>query len=189
MHDDRTVEHLDAALPDDATIVTVGWPEVVGQAIARRGDIRVLAVDADHQGTSFVQRLERADVDCELLPAEAAALAASRADLVIIEADAVDATRIVAPLGSAVLAAVAGVAATPLWLVAGCGRRLPSTLLDGMIARIAADDEDAFDVEVEVLPTASVTHVVGPRGRSLMSPDAVAAECDVAPELLRASPI
>ena len=188
MRDDRTADHLDVALPDDATVVTVGWPEVVGQAIARRGDIRVLAIDADHQGSSFVQRLEHGDIECELLPAEAAALAAARADLVLVEAEAVDATRIVAPIGSAVLAAVAGVAGTPLWLVAGRGRRLPPALIDGMIARIV-DEDEPFDVEVEVVPTTSVTDVIGPDGRVSMSAAAVAAECDVAPELLRSSPI
>lgn len=188
MRDDRTLDHLDAALPDDATVVTVGWPDTVARALARRGDIRVLAVDAAHEGSSFVQRLERADVECELLPAEAAALAAARADIVLIEAEAVDAGRVVAPIGSAVLAAVAGVTATSLWLVAGRGRRLPTPLLDGMIARVV-DDEDPFDVDVEVLPTDSVTHVVGPNGWHTMSPAALAAECDVAPELLRSSPM
>ena len=55
--------------------MTIGWPDLVGIALARRGDIRVLAVDAGHHGSSFVQRLERVEVESELVPTEAAAIA------------------------------------------------------------------------------------------------------------------
>lgn len=187
MRDDGTDEVLEDELPDEATVVTIGWPELVGQALARRGDLRVLAVDAEHQGSSFVQRLERVDVDCELLATHAAAIAVAHADLVLIEAAALDATRVVAPVGSALLVAVAGVAGTPAWVVAGCGRRLPSPLLNGMIARLAGTDDDPFAAELEAFPTTSVTHVVGPHGRAAMSPAAAVAECEFAPELLRSS--
>ncbi|MET0577150.1 MAG: hypothetical protein ABW122_00720, partial [Ilumatobacteraceae bacterium] len=88
MEDDPTVDRLIDALPDGATVVTVGWPEVVGSALARRGDVRVLAVDAGHQASSFVQRLERSDIESELVPTESAAIATAVADLVLIEAEA-----------------------------------------------------------------------------------------------------
>ena len=48
------IDQLVDALPDGATVATVGWPELVGQALVRRGDVRVLAVDAGHQ--AFVVR-------------------------------------------------------------------------------------------------------------------------------------
>jgi len=184
MEDDGTVDGLVGDVPEGATVATVGYPDLVGLALARRGDVRVLAVDADHLGSSFVQRLERRDVDCELVPTHAAAIAAAHADVVLIEADALDATRVVASIGSALLAAVAAVAGTPAWLVAGRGRRLPVPMVRAMIERMEVGDP--FSADVETLPAASFAAVVGPDGRRPMSPEATRAECELAPELLRA---
>jgi hypothetical protein len=184
---DRTAEVLAAELRDGATVATVGWPVITGQALGRRGDLRVLAVDAGNQATSFVQRLERSDVECELVPAEAAAAAAADADVVLVEADALDASRVVAPVGSVVLAAVAGVAGTPVWVVAGCGRRLPSPMIDAITARL---DGDYWTREAESLPMSLVAHIVGPAGRlPVAASSALRAECEMAPELLRSSPM
>ena len=120
---------------------------------------------------------------------EAAAVAAADADLVLVEADALDASRLVAPVGSAVVAAVAGIAGTPVWVVAGCGRRLPSPMIEVIAARIERDD-DYWRRDAEMLPLALVSHVVGPASRLPVSePAAVRAECEMAPELLRASPM
>lgn len=180
---DPTVDELTAALPDGATVVTVGWPDLIGMAIARRGDIRVLAVDAGHQGSSFVQRLERLEVDSELVPTEAAAIAVAAADLVLVEADALDGTSVLAATGSALLAAAAGLHGTPVWCVAGCGRRLPAPMIAAIIDRVAQRAIDPWSREVEAFPTALVSHVVGPHGRQPASE--VRAECEMAPELLR----
>ena len=43
---DPTVDRIVAEIPDGATVVTVGWPDLTAMALARRGDVRVLAVDA-----------------------------------------------------------------------------------------------------------------------------------------------
>jgi hypothetical protein len=180
---DDTVDELTDAIPDGATVVTVGWPDLVGLAVARRGDVRVLAVDAGHQGSSFVQRLERADVESELVPTEAAAIAIAAADLVLLEADALDAAHVVASTGSALLAAAAPLSTTPVWCVAGCGRRLPSPMIEAIVERVAHGAIDPWSREVEVLPANLVSHVVGPHGRQPMSE--LRAECEMAPELLR----
>ena len=105
---DATVDELTVAIPDGTTVVTIGWPDLIGVAVARRGDVRVLAVDAGHQGSSFVQRLERLEVESELVPTEAASIAIAAADLVLIEADALDAAHVVATTGSSLLAVAAG---------------------------------------------------------------------------------
>jgi len=183
MEDDRTVDELTVALPDGATVVTIGWPDVIGMALARRGDVRVLAVDAGHQGSSFVQRLERVEVECELVPTEAAAIAVAAADVVLIEAEALDGSRVLAATGSAVLAAASGLSRTPVWCVAGCGRRLPTPMIEAIVDRVAHQAVDPWSRDVEVLPMSLVAQVVGPTGR-LPATD-VRAECEMAPELLR----
>jgi Initiation factor 2 subunit family len=180
---DGTVDEVTDALPDGATVVTIGWPDLVGLAVARRGDVRVLAVDAGHQGSSFVQRLERADVDSELVPTEAAAIAIAAADLVVLEADALDGSHVLAPTGSALLAVAATLSETPVWCVAGCGRRLPAAMIGAIIDRVAQQAIDPWSQEVEALPSSLVSHVIGPAGRQPMAD--VRAECEMAPELLR----
>ncbi len=188
---DPTGSELAAVIPDEATVVTIGNPDVIGAGLIRRGDIRVVALDAGHTATSFVRRMERYDVDVEPVDSGVAGVACHHADVVLIEAMAIDSGRAVVPVGSSTIAA-AGVAwGTPVWLVAGVGRRLPSGFIDAMVAKVASmsDDGDAWDLDVEVLPTSMFTHVVGPHGKVPMGPPAIVAECPMAHELLRHSPI
>jgi hypothetical protein len=188
---DRTGAELAAALPDDGVVVTIGDPDVFGDGLIRRGDIRVLAFDAGHTASSFVRRLERYDVDVEPVDAGVAGVATHHADVVLIEALATDSGRAVVPAGSSTVAASAAAWGTEVWLVAGVGRRLPPGFVDAMVARVAvlAEDADPWDLDVEVLPTTMFTHVVGPHGRVPMGPPAIVAECPMAHELLRHSPI
>lgn len=183
MEADRTCDELELALPEGGTVATIGWPDLTGYALARRGDVRVLAVEAGHEASTFVQRLERVDVECELVPTEAAALAVAEADLVLVEADALDATRVIAPTGSAVLAAAAGLQGTPVWCVAGCGRRLPPAMTQAIVERVAQRTPQPWDRVVEAFPTSLVAHVVGPTGQ--VPAGEIRAECEMAPELLR----
>ena len=180
---DRTVDELAATLPDGATVVTIGWPDLTGLALARRGDIRVLAVDAGHHGSSFVQRLERAEVDSELVPTEAAAIATAAGDVVLVEAEALAAGTFIAAPGAALLVAAARLSTTPVWCVAGCGRRLPPPMIEAIIDRVAQRAIDPWSREVEAVPMSLVAHVVGPTGRQ--RPAELRAECEMAPELLR----
>ena len=62
---DRTGAELAGVLADEATVVTIGDPDVVGDGLIRRGDIRVLVFDAGFTATSFIRRMERYDVDAE----------------------------------------------------------------------------------------------------------------------------
>jgi hypothetical protein len=186
---DRTADILAGELPDGATVATVGWPCLAARAISRRGDLRVLAVDAAGHGSSFVHHLERCEIECELVPVEAAAVAVAQADLVLVEAEALDASRLIAGIGSAVLAAVAGIAETPVWAVGGVGRRLPGPMVDAIVAHLDGDD-DFWGREAEALPLRLVDQLAGPAGRCPASaPAAARAECELAPELLRSSPM
>ncbi len=188
---DRTGSELAAALPDEAVVVTIADPDVVGDGLVRRGDIRVLAADAGHQATSFVRRLERHDVDVEPIDAGVAGIAVRHADVVLVEALAVDPQRAIVPAGSSTIAAAGRAWGVPVWLVAGVGRRLPSAYVEAMADRIVAlaEDVDPWDLDVEVLPTTMITDVVGPHGVVPMGPPAIVAECPLASELLRHSPI
>ena len=185
---DPTASHLHDALPDDATVVTVGWPDLAGQALLRRGDTRVLAVDSRHEASSFVQRLERYDVACEPVQAEALARAVGAADLVLLEAVAVSPQRFVAQVGSAAAVACAAALGVPVWLVAGVGRRLPEGLLRALVERTDVGEEPWL-LDTDVAPLTGLTSVAGPSGVVAAGPGAVVPECPMAPELLRSSPI
>jgi len=184
---DRTASELAAALPDESQVVTIGDPSVIGSGLARRGDVRVLALDIDHSATSFVRRLERYDVDYEPVDAGAAGAATRVADVVLIEVLAMDETRMVLPSGSSTIAAAATAWETPVWAIAGVGRRLPKAYLDAMAEKCdaMATDRDAWTLDIEVVPTRLATDVVGPHGIMPMGPPAARPECPVAAELLR----
>ena len=87
---DPTGANLAAVIPDEATVVTIGDPDVIGAGLIRRGDIRVVALNAGHTATSFVRRMERYDVDVEPVDSGVAGVVAHHADVVLIEALAVD---------------------------------------------------------------------------------------------------
>jgi hypothetical protein len=188
---DRTGAELAAVLPDEAIVVTIGDPDVIGDGLIRRGDVRVLALDAGFTATSFVRRLERYDVDVEPVEAGVAGTAVRHAGVVLVEALAVDSRRAVVPVGSSTIAAAASAFGVEAWMVAGVGRRLPSGFLDAMSAKVDAlgADADPWELDVEVLPTSMFTHVVGPHGKVPMGPPAIVAECPMAHELLRPSHI
>ena len=184
---DRTGAELAAELPDGATVVTIGSPDVIAEGLVRRGDVRVLALDVGHIANRFVRRLESYDVEYEPVDAGAAGAVTRSADVVLVEALAVDSDRAIVPLGSSTIAAAASVWEKPLWLVAGVGRRLPTPMIDSMVGQIEAfgEERDPWELDVEVVPTSLFTDVVGPHGRVPMGPPAIVPECQVAQELLR----
>ena len=191
IEDDPTASQLVDALPDGSTVCVVGWPDMAGEALIRRGDITALVIDAGdaghgNQGSSLVRRLQRSDVDAEEIPAAAAAAAVAASDLVLIEAVAAGPDGALCAIGSHPAAAVAYCSEKPVWLVASRGRRLPSAMWSAMTTRL---DEagDGWDHDVEVVPLAMVTGVFGPEGLGGADTFSMAAECPVAHELLRMS--
>jgi len=204
MRNDSTGSALADALPEPSVeqlldpdgepmvdVMTIGDPMLVGAALARRGDVRVLALDVDHSATSFVRRLERYGVEYEPVDAGVAGTAVRSAAAVLVEAMALDGERVVAPSGSSTIAGLGAAFGVPVWLVAGVGRRLPSQYLDAMVERHGelVDGVDPWSVDVEILPTTLFTHVVGPHGIAPMGPPAVQAECPLAAELLHRPPM
>jgi len=183
---DLTPDRLIDGLPDEATVTVIGWPDLAGEALMRRGDPYVLAVDAFDEGSAFVRRLQRADVEAEIVPVAGMAAAVSASDLVLIETAAVGAGGALCVAGSRAAAAVAYCAEIPVWLVAGVGRRLPEPLWKALVERTLAG-RDPWENEDEVVPLGLVSHVVGPSGLDAGVESILASECPMAPELLRSS--
>jgi hypothetical protein len=185
---DHTPAELAHALPDDATVVVIGFPEVAGQALARRGDLNVLVVDSCHEASGLVQRLERRGVPCEVVRAESVARAVEAADVVLVEALAVSPQRVVATSGSAAAAMVGARLGVPVWLAAGVGRRLPDDIVAAIDERLSMG-RDLWEIDHDVFPAHLVDQVAGPNGVAASSPAAFTPDCAPAPELLRKSPM
>lgn len=185
--DDPAPRAIAAAFDDDATVLTIGWPDVAGAALMRRGNVSVLCADSRYEASGFMQRLERHDVPCEPVPPESLARAAHRADVVIVEARAASTQRIIAPVGSHVVAAVARSVDTPVWLAVGAGSRLPVEYVDAIGERVIGA-ASTWDLDVDDLPVELVTHVAGAAGVSADVVNSLRSDCPFAPELLRFSP-
>jgi translation initiation factor 2B subunit (eIF-2B alpha/beta/delta family) len=185
--DDVTAEVLIDTLPIDATVCVVGWPDLAGEALLRRGDLSVIVVDADDAGASFVRRLERADVVAEVVEPAGTAAAVLASDLVIIEATAMGAGDLLAERGSRAAASVGYTSEVPVWVVAGVGRCVPEEAFTSMLQRVL-DVRVPWDAAADAVPLALASHLVTPAGVTPIEQAIVAAECPYAPELLRSRP-
>ena len=186
---DPTPDLLVEALPDDATVCVIGWPDLIGEALLRRGDSTVLAIDTDDDdmgSAAFVHRLQRADVDAEIVPAAGLAAAVLASDLVVVEALAATETDLLAIAGSRALASVGYCAEVPVWAVVGRGRRLPAALFEAMGQR-RLDLRMPWEAPAETVPLALTHWVVGPPGVVPTTEAPLAPECPMSYELLRSS--
>lgn len=179
---DRTGRELAAALPDGAVVLIVGWPDQVVGALPRRGDVTTLVVDVEGQGRSVARRLERAEVDCEVVDASQLAGALDEADVVVLEAAAVGDAAALVGQGSLPAAATARAMGVPVWLVSGVGRRLPEPYWQAIVERTDPTGP-RWLADTEVLGLGLVDRVVTSDGvvdvAHRPGPD-----CPVAPELL-----
>lgn len=186
---DPTPDILVDALPDDATICLVGWPDLIGEALLRRGDSTVLAIDTDDDGmgsAAFVRRLQHADVDAEIVPAAGLSAAVLASDLVVVEALAASEAELLASSASRALASVGYCAEVPVWAVIGRGRCLPTALFEAMRQR-QDDTRLPWDSSTEVVPLALTNWVAGPNGVVATGDVALEPECPMSYELLRSS--
>lgn len=181
--DDPVADALARAIPDDVTVVTVGNPTTIADALVQRDDVRVLCADSEFGAGDLIRRLDRAGVECEPISTDALPRAIATADAVLVQAAAACPGRILARSGSQVVAAVARTASTPVWLVAGTGTRLPAPYVDEVARR--ALDGDRWEATLDDLPVGLVDVVVDERGVSSHAQAALRADCAFAPELLR----
>ena len=182
---DPTPDLLTDALPEDATVCVVGWPDLAGEACLRRGDLRVLAVDAFDQGAAFVRRLDRSDVAADIIEPGGLSAAVLASDVVLVEALAASSTDFLAAPGSRAVASVAYCSEVPVWAVVGRGRCLPTLAFDSLVQRVA-DVQLPWHAEAEPLPLALASFVVTEHGVLPIDDVALTPECPLAHELLRA---
>ncbi len=186
LENDLTASHLVSLLPEDSMVLLLGWPEVTAPAIAKRGDLDVLVVDSRGEGHSLVRRLERVGTDATLVDERGVGGAAATADVVLIEAIGLGESGITATAGSLSAAAVAAQAGKEVWCVAGVGRVLPGRLWQAYLDRVQ-DAADPWDTDLDVVPAALFTSVVGPTGASTFDAAWRRADCPPAPELFKTS--
>jgi hypothetical protein len=185
LEDDPTSRLLAAALPDEGTVMVVGWPDLAAASLRRRGDLEVLVVDAIGEGSALAPRLRDTGMDVALVPDSGVAAAAVVSGLVVIEAFAAGPTGVLAVAGSHSAAAVAGNAGIPVWAVVGVGRALPGALWDALLSRLDEDVDEPWDRGVELVPAGLITATAGPQGLTATSDGLGQTSCPVAPELLR----
>jgi hypothetical protein len=185
LEEDATPGILAAALPDEAFVVMVGWPEQAGAAVARRGDTEVLVADAGGEGDALARRLHSSGVDAVSIPDAGIGAAVANADVVLLEADALGPDGFVAASGSRAAAASAAHAGVPVWVVAGVGRVLPGRLWDALLSQLDAVDEDPWERAEEGVPLDLATFVYGPAGPQSIDEAVRRADCPIAPELLK----
>lgn len=185
LESDPTPDMVADLVPGEATVVVLGWPELVGRSLARRGDVRVLLVDALGEGTSLARRLRSSGVEVCEVPESGLAAAVAAADLVLLEASVVTSGYFGAVAGSRAAAAVAREAGVPVWVVAGAGRVMPARLGEAMRRRVEADRQHPWDRDDELVPLALAGQVVGPDGPEPPAEAAGRSDCPVTPELLR----
>jgi hypothetical protein len=181
---DRTASELAHALPEDATVTVLGWPEQVGEALPWRGDVEVLVVDALGEGSGLVRRLRNADVDATDVPVSGLGAAVASSDVLLLEASAIGPTAFVAVAGSRAAGAVGLHADVPVWVVGGVGRTLPARVFDALTARLDAA-ADPWDLDDDVVPMDVAAAVVGPNGLESVEAALRHVDCPIAPELLK----
>ena len=186
---DPTATFLADAIPEDATVCTVGWSGHVVDALVRRGDVRALVVDSLGDGQDALRHLSRNDCPCELVAPEGVGAAVESADVTVIHALAVGESDVLACGGSLALASVAWCAQKPVWLVATEGTRLPPALFGPMVESVRGRP-DPWASGFDLVPHSIVSAVFSPLGGPLPPDVLVSGEpCPAATELLRRSVI
>ena len=182
---DGTAGGLAAALPEDATVVLVGWPELALDGLRRRGDIEVLLVSGGGESAGLSRRLSGAGLAVEDVPDAGAGAAVLAADVVVLEASAAGPHHLLAVAGSHPTAAVAGSAGVPVWALVGAGRRLPASLWTALEGRLERSSLPAWERGYEPVPLRLCDQLFGPSGPWSGAEDEPDGSWPMAAELLK----
>ncbi|HET6965178.1 MAG TPA: hypothetical protein VFH58_10435 [Acidimicrobiales bacterium] len=187
LRSDPTALHVADVLPDSATAVVIGWPDVTSEGLRRRGDVEVLVVEWGSEGEQLVRRLRDRDTSAVLVTESGVGTASVVADVVVVEALAAGPAGVLAVPGSLAAAAVAAHQQVPVWAVTGVGRVLPGPLWDALLARLDDSGVEPWDRSAEVVPAGLISQVIGPEGMVDTEEGLLRATCPAAPELFRAA--
>ena len=181
---DRTARELALALPEDATVCVLGWPEIVARALPARGDLEVLVVDVAHEASGLVRRLQQVDVDAVEVPLSGLGAAAASSHVLLVEPAMMGPEALIAATWSRSAAATTRHAGGEVWAVAGVGRIVPQPVWDVVAERHGTSDEP-WELNDEIVPIDLISAVAGPAG--LLDVDGALAACDtpIAPELFK----
>ncbi len=181
---DCTAKELSLALPADATVCVLGWPEIASMALPARGDLEVLVVDVAGEASGLVRRLQRVDVDAIQVPLSGLGAAAASSHVLLIEAAIMGPDACIAVAGSRAAAATTHQAGGAVWVVAGIGRIVAQPVWDIVAAR-HGQGEEPWELADEIVPLELVSAVVGPAGVRSVAEALAAADTPVAPELFK----
>jgi len=174
-------------LPDDATVVVVGWSAIAGEVNARRGDVRLLVAAEESPPTRSLGRRrpwgfedDALDVDEDeavtVVPPLGVGAAVKAADLLLVDAWAIGGDALVAAPGTLPAVAVAARTGTPVWVTVSVGRRLPDPLFKALSGRVFHDDVEPWDAPVDLLDL---------NGLDVTLVEPLEIPCPAPPELLR----
>jgi hypothetical protein len=181
---DPTSRAVADALPEGATVTVLGSPRQAGWALARRGDVQALVVDARGEGGRLLYELDEEGADVAAVAESGLGAAVVASDVVLLEADALGPSGLVAVAGSRAAAAVAVHAGVAVWVVAGVGRVLPEGLWAALGDRLDLVPEP-WAQPSERLPIDLVDVIVGPTGPQSLEEALARAGCVAVPELTR----
>lgn len=184
-HSDPTIDQLAHALPDGASVAVVGWPERLGGAFARRGDVQVRVVDVDGDGPGFVRALERLDVEAVDVAVSGLGPAVAASDLVVLDASAIGPRDALVAPGSWAAASVARTSEVPVWVVGGRGRVLPAGLWPALQARLGGAARALWERGIDPLPLELADQVAGPSGLQTVADALATVDTPDAAELRR----
>ncbi|MEY2433127.1 MAG: hypothetical protein QOC92_2852 [Acidimicrobiaceae bacterium] len=181
---DDTADVLGYGIPDDAVVCVLGWPDVIGDALPRRGDVQVLVVDTLGEGSGLVRRLLHADVEADDVPMAGLGAAVADSDLVLLEATAIGPTGFIGVAGSRAAAATAKHAGIPVWLVGGVGRLMPKRMWDALAGRLDTMGEP-WELDDELVPMDLIDRIVMSAGVLEVADALMRIDCPIAPELFK----
>ena len=184
LNSDDTPRSVASALPNNATVAVIGWPDLAMESIHLRRDIKVRVIDAYGEGAALARTLLQREVDVVEVPLTGLGQACATADIVILEAAAAGPEALIAPSGS-YAAAICGLReGKDTWAVIGVGRALPRPFFEVIEDQLAK--ENVLEADEEVVPLEVFTHIIGPEGKT-PSTIPMREDCAVAAELLRPS--
>ncbi len=182
---DRTPAELAHALPDEARVSVVGWPDRLLASFGRRGDLEVRVVDVQGDGPGFVRELDDYQVAAVDVAVTGLAAATAASDVVVLDAAAIGPETAIVASGGWAMAAVARAAGVPVWLVAGTGRVLPPSLWPSVTGRLRGGATAPWGSGRDLLPLELVDVMVGPVGPEPVVAGLRRGDVPDAPELRR----